>query len=124
MNIYSYWVGNYLYDYLLYLIVTVLALIVCLVFEVRVLIEDGALGITIKLFLLFGLANIPFTYILSNLTSNYGHAQAFIYSFNFIMGAIFPYLALVLRWSNVGYTIQITLTLAWFLRLFPAYAFG
>lgn len=100
MNLGSYWIGNYLYDLLLYAIVAGISLGICAGLEVEALVEGDALGATAVLFFLYGITNIPFTYIISYLFKDYGNAQAAVYFFNFVVGGIVPMIILVLRWIS------------------------
>lgn len=123
MNIYSYWVGNFIFDYALYAIVAAFAAIMCSAFTVTSLTGNGALGATWALLLLFGLANFPFTYMVCFLFKDYSNAQAAVYFFNFVSGGIITTLSLVLR--MIGDTGGMVIRgLNWVFRFVPAFAFG
>ena len=125
MNIYSYWIGNFIYDYFLYAIVAGFTGTMCMVFDIQSLTGGDAMGGTWTLILLFGLANLPLTYILTFLFKDYSSAQAGIYFFNFICGGILSTLALVLRTiADKGGAGEIVRGFSWVLRLIPAYSFG
>lgn len=68
--------------------------------DVAALTEDDAFTATIMLFLLFGLANFPLVYICSFIFSDHGNAQAMVYFFNSITGALFPVIVFLLRWIS------------------------
>ena len=127
MNIYSYWIGNFIYDYFMYLIVAVFTACMCSVFNIQSLIAGDALGATWAIILLFGLSNLPLTYIASFLFKDYSSAQSGVYFFNFISGGILATLALVLRTvvtdSNAS-AGNIARGIAWVLRFIPAFSFG
>lgn len=128
MNIGSYWVGNFLYDYLLYAVVAGISVGVCVGLNIEALIEDNAINATAALFFLYGLANIPLTYILGYLFKDYGNAQAAVYFFNFVSGGIVSLVIYILRWiSNEDDAISsgdIGRGLGWVLRIIPAFSFG
>ena len=128
MNIGSYWIGNFLYDYLLYAVVAGISLGVCAGLNIEALIEDEAINATAALFFLYGLANIPLTYIFGYLFKDYGNAQAAVYFFNFVSGGIVSLVIYILRWiSNEDDAVSsgdIGRGLAWVLRCIPAFAFG
>lgn len=90
--------------------------------------EGDALGATAILFFLYGITNIPLTYILSYLFKDYGNAQAALYFFNFVAGGIVPMIVLVLRWiSNPDDAVpsgDVGRALSWILRIIPAFSFG
>lgn len=123
MNIYSYWIGNFLFDFSLYFIVAAFAAAMCSAFDVSSLIDDGAIGATWAILILFGTANFPLTYLACFLFKDYSNAQAAVYFFNFVSGGIIPTLSLVLR--MIGGTGGIVIrAICWVLRIVPAFAFG
>lgn len=78
---------------------------------------------TCLLFLFYGLANIPLTYILGYIFKDYGNAQGAVYFFNFVAGGILTIIILVLRWIDEN-SNKIGRGLAWPLRIIPSFAFG
>ena len=104
MNIGSYWIGNYIYDYFLYCIVAGFAIGMCIALDITAFVgsdeNQDALLATALLFFLLGVANIPFTYVFSNFFQSYGNAQGAIYFLNFICGGVFPIITLMLRWMD------------------------
>ena len=124
MNIGSYWIGNLIYDYFLYSVVAGFAIGMCVALDIEALIEGDALAATALLFFLLGLANIPFTYMISNLFTSYGNAQGIVYFFNFLCGGVLPIITLMLRWLDSDGSAEVGKGLSWFLRIIPIYAFG
>lgn len=122
MNVASYWIGNYIYDFLLYLIVSIFALGMCQVLSINSLTDGDAFAAACLLFLFYGLANIPLTYILGYLFKDYGTAQGAIYFFNFVAGGIITLIVLVLRWISGSNSVG--KGLSWALRIIPAFSFG
>jgi ATP-binding cassette subfamily A (ABC1) protein 3 len=122
MNIVSYWIGNYIYDFLLYLFIAVFTLGMCQVLSIDSLIEGNAFTASCLLFLFYGLSNIPLTYILGYLFKDYGNAQGAVYFFNFVSGGILTLIILVLRWISTSNIVG--KGLAWPLRIIPAFSFG
>lgn len=123
MNIYAYWIGNFLFDFSMYFIVAAFAAIMCSAFNVDSLINGDSLGATWIIMIVFGLANMPLTYMAAFLFKDPSNAQAGVYFFNFISGGVVSTLALVLR--MIGDTGGVVArALCWVLRLFPSFAFG
>lgn len=122
MKLSSYWLANYLYDYILYLILAVAALILISALDVSSLTGDS-LGATWALFILYGLAYIPFTYIAAFVFKDYGNAQAGFYFFTFLIGGLLSILCFVLRIISVSAN-SVGRGLAWFFRIFPCFSFG
>ena len=128
MNIASYWFGNYSFDFFLYMLVAAITIGIAVGLDINALIEDGALDATALLFIFYGLANIPFTYILSYLFKDSGNGQSVIYFFNFLVAGIVPLIIMIFRLiSNEDDPVpsgDVVRGLAWFLRLIPGFAFG
>lgn len=122
MNIYSYWFGNFIYDYFLYMILAVFSVAMCYVLNVSAYIGSAYLSICI-LFTVYGLAYIPFTYMFSFVFKDYGNAQAVFYFFTFVVGGLISTVLLVLR--MLGGNIQMVGSyITWVIRLLPSYCFG
>ncbi len=100
MNIASYWIGTYIYAFILYLSVAIFSVVMCQILKISALITDDAFAATCLLFLFYGLANIPLTYILGYIFKDYGNAQGAIYFFNFVSGGLVTLIILVLRWID------------------------
>jgi ATP-binding cassette subfamily A (ABC1) protein 3 len=123
MKLSAYWIGNFIYDYLLYAFIAIFAVILIYILDVDAFKSGDAINASWILFMLYGLAYIPFTYICSYVFRDYGSAQASFYFFTFICGGMLPIVTLVLRFIDTD-TNSIGRGLAWFLRIFPCYAFG
>lgn len=123
LNLGSYWMGNYIYDFILYLILAIFSIIMCKVMEIEALTEGNAFAATILLFLFYGLANIPFTYLVGYAFKDYGNAQGIVYFINFVAGGLVTIIILVLRWVSLSSGV-VGRILAWPLRLIPAFSFG
>jgi hypothetical protein len=123
MNVAAYWLGNFVYDFALYSVVAVYAILMCEFFDIQPLIEDESLCVTALLFLFYGLANIPLTYMLGYIFADYGTAQGTVFFFNLIAGGVLPFVILVLRWININAN-RVGRGLAWILRVVPAFSFG
>lgn len=129
LNIASYWLGNYLFDFCLYVFVSAIIIALCVLLEVHSFVDDGALNALILLFLLFGLANIPFTYILCYLFKDSGNAQTGIYFFNFAASGLAPMVISIFRMisnyrDDVVPSGTVARKLSWLLRIIPGFSFG
>lgn len=122
MNIFAYWFGNFIFDYVLYVVLAVFSFGMCQALSVGAFTGD-AYGTIVLTFFLYGLAYIPMTYIFSYLFKDYGNAQAGYYFFTFVVGGLLSVIVLVLRFLG-GTPNTIGLVVAWILRFVPAYAFG
>jgi hypothetical protein len=122
MNIAAYWLGNFVYDYILYLILAIFAFLMCLALSATAF-TGNAFGVTVLTFILYGLAYIPLTYVIAYIFKDYGNAQAGYYFFTFVVGGLISTIILVLRFLG-GTANSIGLVLGWILRLLPCYCFG
>jgi ATP-binding cassette subfamily A (ABC1) protein 3 len=123
MNIYAYWIGNFIYDYVLYLILAGFSLLMCKLLEAKAFITGDAYGVVILAFILYGLAYIPLTYIFAYLFKDYGNAQAGFYFLTFVLGGLLSLVVFLLRFlgGNAG---KIGLGISWVFRIIPSYSFG
>jgi ATP-binding cassette subfamily A (ABC1) protein 3 len=122
MNILAYWFGNFIYDYVLYLVLAVFSFLMCLALDVDAFTGD-AFGPTVCVFIIYGLAYIPLTYIIAYVFTDYGNAQAGYYFFTFVVGGLVSIIVLVLRILG-GTANTVGLVLGWIFRIIPSYCFG
>jgi hypothetical protein len=124
MNIYSYWLGNFFFDYFMYLLLAAFAIGMCLALDVQAFIgNDQTFYVVVIVFLLYGAAYIPLTYILSYAFKDYGNAQAGYYFFTFVVGGLISTIMLVLRFVG-GTAGLVGLYITWVLRCIPSFSFG
>jgi ATP-binding cassette subfamily A (ABC1) protein 1 len=123
MRISAYWTSNFIYDYLLYLIIAIVAVGICKGLQISSLTDGNAYTGTCLLFFFYGLAYISFTYIFAFVFKDYGNAQAGYYFLTFLVGGMLPILTFLLRILGSG-SNSVGRGLAWILRLYPAFAFG
>lgn len=123
MRISAYWISNFVYDFILYLIVAIVAVGICKGLDITALASGSAYAGTCLLFLFYGLAYISFTYMFAFVFKDYGNAQAGYYFFTFIIGGMIPILTFLLRMLGAG-SNPVGRGLAWVFRIYPAFAFG
>jgi ABC-type Na+ transport system ATPase subunit NatA len=117
----AYWLANFAWDFLNYLIMAVLCLIVLAIWDVKPLIGSNS-GATIVALILYGLSIIPFTYLTSFLFKSHTGAQNTMLLFFIITGAAFLVALIILR--IISSTKRIAEILSWIVRLLPSYAFA
>jgi hypothetical protein len=122
MSISAYWFGNFIFDYLLYLILAVFSIVMCLVLEADPFIGN-ALSVIVVVFLAYGLAYIPMTYIFAYVFKDYGNAQAGYYFFTFVVGGLLPIVILALRFVG-GLASTVGMYIGWVLKCVPCFCFG
>lgn len=123
MRVSAYWCANFIYDFVLYLIIALVAVGLCQALSISSLTSGNAFAGTCLLFLFYGLSYISFTYIMAFLFKDYGNAQAGYYFLTFIIGGMLPILTFLLRFLGSG-SNPVGRGLAWILRIYPAFAFG
>lgn len=123
MNIYSYWLGNFIYDIGMYLVIGIFAATMCMAFDIKSLVEGEALVATWLIFILFGFANVTFTYVMSFVFKDYGNSQAVFYFLNFSSGGLVS--AIIMIFRNIGGRPRhFAKAIIWPLRILPSFAFG
>lgn len=123
MKLSAFWMANFVYDYLLYLVVAIVSAGLCKGFSIDSLSSGEAYTGVWLLFIFYGLAYIPFTYIFAFVFKDYGNAQSGYYFLTFLIGGLLPVLTFILRIISKG-SNPVGRGLAWVLRLYPAFSFG
>jgi len=123
MRISAYWISNFVYDFILYLIVAIVAVGLCKALDITAFTKGSAFAGTCLLFLFYGLAYISLTYIFAFLFKDYGNAQAGFYFLTFIVGGMLPIVPYLLRILGAS-SNPIGRGIAWVLRIYPSFAFG
>ncbi len=86
VSLLAYWLSNFCVDIIKYLIPAIWGALMCKAFSITALIEDDSWGVAWLLFILYGFAIIPFTYLTSFLFKDYGAGQLVTFFFNMIVG--------------------------------------
>ena len=97
VSLFAYWSSNYLINIIEHLIPAILSCLFIKFFNVKPWIVDDCYSVVWALFIFFGFAAIPFTYLLSFLFKDYGSAQSAAYFINFLSGFLLCLLVVVLR---------------------------
>lgn len=116
MKLSAYWLANFMYDYTLYLCVALPAAALCKAMNVAALSTGNAFLATWLLFIAYGLAYIPLTYIFAFLYKEYGSAQSYYFFLTFLIGGMLPVLTFVLRIISAS-SNPIGRLIAWVLRI-------
>ncbi|TMW59991.1 hypothetical protein Poli38472_000033 [Pythium oligandrum] len=130
VNLLGFWLSNYLWDLLVYIIPGGIALLLIQVFDVAPLSGSSdcvsctseTFPAVVVLFVLFGLAICPYSYSLSFLLRQHTSAQNKAITFNFLFGLVFIGLSLVLE--LIPDVQVIGRALKWVFRLCPIYNLG
>jgi ABC-type multidrug transport system ATPase subunit len=118
----AYWLSNYLYDFLMYLVPCCTALMLVHHFSVDPMVKRQGFACTAVLFLGYGLAICPFTYLMGNLFATHVKAQIYTILFNLMTGIIMMITSYIL--ANFEKTHDLNETLMWVYRLCPCFCLG
>ncbi|XP_067683952.1 phospholipid-transporting ATPase ABCA3-like [Haliotis asinina] len=117
-----FWLANLTWDYINYLIPSLLLLIVFAGFQSPAYSEDGRLGVVFLVLLVYGIAVLPFMYILQYVFKSPASGMVIIIILNIITGLATLLTTFMLRLLN---ETDLAIALDWvFLVLFPHYNFG
>jgi len=117
MNIKAYWLANFTFDFLLYMIITCLSIGATIILEVKSL--TAALGLVWALYILYALSQFPLVYIISF----YLDEETSFFNLTLIIGGLLPALVAIIRVLTAE-TGPIIRGFAWLFRLYPSFAFG
>ncbi|EKF29940.1 ABC transporter, putative [Trypanosoma cruzi marinkellei] len=117
-----YWLSNYIFDFCCYLITTMLAILIMLIFNRKEYISSETIGATLVLFIMYGLSSIAMSYAVSFLFKQHASAQNVMLLVNFIAGFFLVLLVIILKMFES--TENAAKGLQWAFRLFPSYCVG
>eukprot|EP01138_Halocafeteria_seosinensis_P011391 gb/GECG01011634.1/.p1 GENE.gb/GECG01011634.1/~~gb/GECG01011634.1/.p1 ORF type:complete len:2040 (+),score=216.84 gb/GECG01011634.1/:1-6120(+) len=121
VSIPAYWASTYVWDMVNYIPPLVASIILILAFDVTELIDGGAIGATILLFVFYGLAVAAFTYCLSYLFKSHSTAQTVILVAN--LSCLVLLLASFIM-HQIPSTCKADRALRFVYRLIPGYSLG
>ena len=117
-----YWLSNFIFDLASFLITTVLALIVFAIFNRQEYIGSANIGATIMLFLMYGLAGVSASYLVSFAFDEHSSAQTAVMLGNFIAGFFLVLLVFILKF--IESTQGAANVLQYIFRVVPSYCLG
>ncbi|KAL4430213.1 hypothetical protein ABPG74_014772 [Tetrahymena malaccensis] len=122
LSLRSYWLSNFFVDMVKHLIPASLCILMVVAYNIKTFTESSNFGAICSLFILYGWAIIPFTYLINFIFEKQGSAQVFTFFINFLLGSVSPVIIMVLRLMSS--TKSLALKLQWIFRLFPSFCFG
>jgi len=117
----AYWLATYAWDVLNFTIPFALLFILLAIFDIEVLTKD-AVGPAILIAWIFAFAGAPFVYCLSFLFESASTAQNTTLLLNFLFSVVLLILTVVM--NIIASTREISKSLRFLYRFFPAYCFG
>ncbi|KAG7390389.1 ATP-binding cassette sub- A member 12 [Phytophthora pseudosyringae] len=125
----AFWLSNYIWDLIMYIVPCVCALALIYGFNVSAMTGrdcDSCTSATfpavILMFVLFGLAICPFTYCLSFLFKEHAAAQTYTIMINFVLGVVLMIVSFIM--SVIGSTADADSVLIFIWRLSPLFNLG
>jgi len=118
----AYWLSAFVFDFMSFMVPTVCSWIIIAAFNVQGLIGAN-FPATAVIFILFGLAVTPMTYMFSFLFQNEGKALIFTVIVYFIVGFVLFLVDIILSIPTLG-AADTMKTLRYFFALMPDYAFS
>ncbi len=111
----AYWVSNFVFELIKYYITGGVMVLLVVAFKKY---PEGLYA----LYLLYGIAIVPFTYSVSFFFQDESSAQNGLIFLNFVVGALASSVIFILRVMDS--TIQAAKIIAYFLRIFPLFSFA
>ena len=112
MDLFSYWLNNYIFELLKYIIITILSYII-LIFS------DFGDKYLIILYILYGPAMISFTYFISYFINNEGNGQTITLLINLLFGTLGSSAIMILRTNEDAKNLG--KVLSYFFRIVPSF---
>lgn len=122
VSITSYWVSNLVWDLGVYCVPSTLSLFIIWAYNMQAFVMNGALWAVAVTFVFYGVAIVPFSYLLSFLFSKHTTAQVVCLVANFVTGLLLVDLSSIL--SVIDKTKHANEILMWIFRLFPGFCLG
>jgi ABC-type multidrug transport system ATPase subunit len=122
VSIPAYWISNLLWDTITYLLPFGVAMILLEISDNPNYVGDDTIGATITVFLLFGIAVIPQTYLFSFIFSKPANARSILILIYFLTGLVLVLASRIME--GIESTRDINENLKPLFRMFPIYCFG
>ncbi|KAG6587048.1 ATP-binding Cassette (ABC) Superfamily [Phytophthora cinnamomi] len=126
----AFWLANYLWDLLTYLIPFIAAIVLIQIFDIEAFTGKDCATCTsqtfpavVLLFILFGLAICPFTYCLSYFFKEHASAQTYTIMANFLLGVVLTVVSFILDVVSTS-SANANKVLKFFWRLSPLFNLG
>eukprot|EP00924_Labyrinthula_sp_SR-Ha-C_P016702 maker-scaffold_6-snap-gene-12.1-mRNA-1 protein AED:0.16 eAED:0.16 QI:0/0/0/1/1/1/3/0/2699 len=118
----AYWLASYAFDLVVFLVPCSLALMLIQLFEITSFTENGAFEVVAVVFFGYGLAVIPFAYLVSHLFSDHTNALIGIIIINCITGVTLMIASFAM--DQIPQTEDLNPKLKFFYRFFPGFCLG
>lgn len=114
-----YWLASYVWDVFFFLVASALIIVVLVLFDFAPLTSE--LGPTITCVVMFGLAVVPFGYLVSLPFKSHGAGQGFMVGSNLVFGILLLVLMYSFDYSGLS---SVSAVLRWLLRVSPSFCFS
>ena len=121
VSIFAYWASTFVWDILNYLLPCFLSVILIVSFGIKDLVQDGAIGGVIALFVLYGTSVAAFTYVMSYAFKSHSTAQTVVLILN-LLCVILLLASFIMQ--QIPSTCKADRGLRFVYRLIPGYSLG
>ena len=122
LSFYIYWLTNFLFDIVAYILSMCLVLVIFACFNRVEYIGNDRVGATFTLFLIYGLSSTTTGYMCSFFFDEHSNAQTVVMAVSFIAGFLLVMIVYIM--SLLSQTEQAAKILKWITRIVPSFAIG
>ncbi|GET86725.1 abc transporter, putative [Leishmania tarentolae] len=122
LNFYIYWLTNFLFDMVAYLMTLSLVMLIFLMFSREEYVGKDTIGPSVAVFVIYGLCSTAGGYLVSFAFREHSGAQSATMAVNFVAGFLLSMIVFIL--SLVDSTEDVSRNLRWPFRLVPSYCVG
>lgn len=123
MSLYSYWLSNYIVDYIIYIVTSLIIFALFFIFGATFLTDGDYKGVCLLLFFLNGFALLGFVYIISFAFKKPSNGQIIVFIFNYISSFILLLTIFALKYNSS--TMDLTTNiLEYIVMIIPSFSFS
>ncbi|KPI84757.1 putative ABC transporter [Leptomonas seymouri] len=122
LSFYIYWLTNFLFDIVAYILTMCLVLVIFACFNRLEYVANDRVGALFVLFFIYGLSSTTTGYMCSFFFEEHSNAQTITMAVSFVAGFLLVMIVYIM--SLLPQTQQIAKVLKWFTRLVPSFAIG
>ncbi|CBZ24578.1 putative ABC transporter [Leishmania mexicana MHOM/GT/2001/U1103] len=122
LNFYIYWLTNFLFDTVAYMMTLSLVLLIFLMFNREEYVAKDRIGAVFVLFFIYGLSSTTTGYVCSFFFDEHSNAQMIVMAVSFVSGFLLVMIVYIM--SLLSQTMVAADILKWITRIVPSFAIG
>ncbi|GET86723.1 ATP-binding cassette protein subfamily A, member 5, putative [Leishmania tarentolae] len=122
LSFYIYWITNFLFDIVAYIITMCLVIVIFLMFSREEYVAKDRIGAVLVLFFIYGLSSTTTGYMCSFFFDEHSNAQTIVMAVSFVSGFLLVMIVYIM--SLLPQTMTAADTLKWISRIVPSFAIG